>query len=314
MCVHADKEAEVNASADAFTRIANVPVHRFASEEDVKITIVLPLLRALGYEDADVNDEGQTGRGYVDVVIERFPVGIVVETKSPRTKHTDEGIAPLETYVFHQHTRDRSATVAMLTNGEWFFLYGVIGPLEKGSLDEKVLYGWKRSELDDLAWVNTLVDLWAREQNVTGTIPQVITRRQEERRCKQEQLREIETAIQALTAERDRIDEQIQRHQSERTVIVTNLCRDSPRQGRLPRPEGWRSYAASPHILRLLGEQGAQSKSTAAQRQRLDEPLVGKVEGVSNQQAVSFALIKLKEAGMIDYVKRGGIIREVWLI
>jgi predicted type IV restriction endonuclease len=54
--MHADKEAEVNASADAFTRIANVPLDRLASEEDVKIMIVLPLLRALGYEDADFND------------------------------------------------------------------------------------------------------------------------------------------------------------------------------------------------------------------------------------------------------------------
>jgi hypothetical protein len=184
ICVHTDKEAEVNASADAFTRIANVPVHRLASEEDVKITIVLPLLRALGYEDADVNYEGRKGRGYVDVLVERFPVGIVVETKSPRTRLTDECIAPLETSVFHQHTRDRSATIAMLTNGEWLFIYGVIGPLEKGGLDEKVLYGWKRSELGDLAWVNTLVELLAREPNEQGTIPQVITRRQEERRGK----------------------------------------------------------------------------------------------------------------------------------
>jgi hypothetical protein len=142
MCVHADKEAKVNASADAFTRIATVPVHRLASEEDVKITIVLPLLRALGYEDADVNYEGRTGRGYVDVVVERFPVGIVVETKSPRTKHTDEGIAPLETYVFDQHTHNRPATMAMLTKGEAFRLYGVIGDLRKGALQTQVLNGW----------------------------------------------------------------------------------------------------------------------------------------------------------------------------
>jgi hypothetical protein len=94
----------------------------------------------------------------------------------------------------------------------WFYIYGIIGPLEKGSLEEKVLYGLSRSQLGDPAWVSTLVELLAREPNEKGTIPQVVTRRQEERRRKQEPLREIETAIQALTAKRDRIDEQIQRH------------------------------------------------------------------------------------------------------
>jgi hypothetical protein len=53
--VHADKEADMNASTDAFTRIADVPVHGLASEEDVKNKIMLPLLRALGYDDADFN-------------------------------------------------------------------------------------------------------------------------------------------------------------------------------------------------------------------------------------------------------------------
>jgi hypothetical protein len=120
------KQADVNASADACTQIADVPVQGLASEEDMKIKIVLPLLRALGYGDADFNYEGWTGRGYVEVVVERFPVGTVVETKSPRTRLTDAGIAQLESYVFHQHTCDRAATVAMLTNGELFRLLGDI--------------------------------------------------------------------------------------------------------------------------------------------------------------------------------------------
>jgi hypothetical protein len=62
-----------------------------------------------------------------------------------------------------------------------------------------------------------------------------------------------------------------------------------------------------------LGEQGAQSKSAAVQRQWLDEQLVGKVEGVRNQQAVSWGLIELKKADTIDYEKRSGAIQGVWL-
>jgi hypothetical protein len=91
--VHIDQEAEINASAETFTPVSNVPVRGFGSEEDVKSTIVLPLLRTLDYEDADSSDEARTGREYVDVVVDRFPAGIVVEMKSPRTKLTDQGIA-----------------------------------------------------------------------------------------------------------------------------------------------------------------------------------------------------------------------------
>jgi hypothetical protein len=68
-----------------FHRIANLPQEKFVSEEDVKTKIILPILHALGYEDADFNFEARTGRGYVDIVVEHFPVGIVVETKAPRT-------------------------------------------------------------------------------------------------------------------------------------------------------------------------------------------------------------------------------------
>jgi hypothetical protein len=209
----------VNATAEACARIAELPGRGLASEADVKLTIVLPLLRALGYDDADFNDEGRTGRGRVDVVVERVPVCLVVETKSPHTQRTDEGIAPLETSVFHQHTRDRAATVAMLTNGEWFLLYGVIGRLQKGCLKSQVLYGFQRSHLGTLVWVHHLVELLAREPNEGGTIPSVITKRQEEMRRMQARLHEIEMEIQALTAKRQGIDAQIRQLESERASI-----------------------------------------------------------------------------------------------
>ncbi len=38
--------------------------------------VILPMLRALGYEDSDFNYERRTGRGYVDVVVEHLPTGI----------------------------------------------------------------------------------------------------------------------------------------------------------------------------------------------------------------------------------------------
>lgn len=43
------------------------------SEEDVKIKVVLPFLRALGCDDSDFNYEAKTGHGYVDIVLDKFP-------------------------------------------------------------------------------------------------------------------------------------------------------------------------------------------------------------------------------------------------
>ncbi|MCL4394665.1 MAG: hypothetical protein M1482_07660 [Chloroflexi bacterium] len=120
--------------SDELRRIAFLPANPRSSEEDIKINITLPFLRAFGYDDGDFNYEGRTGKGYVDVATDRFPAGIVVETKAPQKKPQDY-ITQLEEYVFQKHSRDR-ATVAILTNGEDFLIYGLTDALWRGSLAE----------------------------------------------------------------------------------------------------------------------------------------------------------------------------------
>jgi hypothetical protein len=44
-----------------------------------------------------------------------------------------------------------------------------------------------------------------------------------------------------------------------------------------------------------------------------DDQLIGKVNGVTNQQIVSFGLIKLRADGVIDYDYAGKRIKKVWL-
>jgi hypothetical protein len=129
-------EQSANAIGEAFRRVADLPATGLVSEEDAKNKVVLPMLRALGYEDADFN-ERRTGRGYVDVVVERFPTGIVVEAKAPRRRLADY-LDQLETYVFHKHGRNR-ARVAILTDGEAFTIYGLTGALFKGKSSDTVL-------------------------------------------------------------------------------------------------------------------------------------------------------------------------------
>jgi len=56
----------------ALKRVADLPATGLVSEE------VLPVLRALGYEDADFNYERRTERGYVAIDVDQFPPGVVI--------------------------------------------------------------------------------------------------------------------------------------------------------------------------------------------------------------------------------------------
>jgi len=62
----------------ALKRVADLPATGLVSEEDVKYKVVLPVLRALGYEDADFNYERRTERGYVAIDVDQFPPGVVI--------------------------------------------------------------------------------------------------------------------------------------------------------------------------------------------------------------------------------------------
>ena len=91
-------QEDVNEVANALKRIAEMSSRDLVSEEDVKIKVVLPILRALGYDDSDFNFEGRTGRGYVDAVVEHYHTGIVVELKSS-AKEIKTPRGQLKTYV-----------------------------------------------------------------------------------------------------------------------------------------------------------------------------------------------------------------------
>ena len=292
--------------AEALKRISSLPATSLVSEEDVKNKIVLPMLKALGYEDADFNYERRTGRGYVDVVVEHFPTGVVVEAKAPRTR-LDHYLEQLETYVFHKHGRDR-ATIAILTDGQSFNIYGVTGALWKNSLESYRILSFRRSELGSPALTPQLSDLLGKENNQKGAIIDAITTYQKKNR---DRLTSIETELQNLSAECERINTQIQQLQTERTSILgfTILDRDDSKAASAPRTSA--NFPAIPHILRLLTEQGAHSKSQSVDRKWLDQQLINKAKGVSTQQAVSFGLIELKKTGKIDY--EGSPIKKVWL-
>ena len=272
---------EINAVE--FERIAGLSESGLVSEEDVKNKVVLPMLRAFGYGDSEFNYERRTGRGYVDVVVEGLPVGIVVETKSPRTR-LDDYVDQLESYVFHKHTHDRSATIAILTDGNQFRIYGVTDDLRKGALPKHEICSFRREQLGDPSFVDRLLPLLAREQNQAGAVPGVILTWQKEMTAKQKQLCDLDTELQTLKTERARIDAQINDLQAKRESIMGPTVTIHSPGLRYPMPHErsnspW-GYSASPHILRILEELGARSRSKAIERQLLDQKLIEKVDGV----------------------------------
>jgi predicted type IV restriction endonuclease len=276
------------------------------SEEDVKNKVVLPVLRALGYDDADFNYERRTGRGYVDVIVEHYPTGIVVEAKAPRTK-LHQYVGQLETYVFQKHSRDRT-TVGILTDGESFNIYGVTGALWKGSLESYRILSFRRSELGTPVLVAQIGDLLAKQNNQRGAITEAISVYQKKT---QDRLGSIEAELRDLSTERQRMDARILELEAERTTILGPASLVPTSSPLSPAPAGTYNHDATPHILRLLKQAGAGTRSAAVERKSLDSQLINKANGVNNNQAVSFGLIELKKMGVVDY--DGPPIRWVWL-
>ncbi len=305
-------------TSDSLARLVSVVLPPAASEEDVKIRIVMPFLRAFGYTDDEFGYEGRTGKGYVDITTSTLPVGIVVETKGPKKRVSDH-IDQLESYVFQKHTRDR-ATVAILTNGDVFYVFGVAEAWIRGDLHLHRLECFRRSELADAALLTRLGGLLSKERNRSGLLFDAITARLKEVREMRERVRAIDAELETLIAQRLRIDVQIRDLQSERASLVGAAV--APTAPSLPTftdelPGGTSidklTRIASPHIIRLLHEKGATSRERAVQRTWLDQTLIGKVQGIDTQQEVSWGIIELKKVGRIDYDKKSGRVRSVWL-
>jgi uncharacterized small protein (DUF1192 family) len=316
---HAPNGGIVIDTADSLARIASLVLPLSASEEDVKIRIVMPFLRAFGYSDDDFGYEGRTGKGYVDIATSTLPVGIVVEAKGPKKRVSDH-INQLESYVFEKHGRDR-ATIAILTNGEVFHMYGVTEALWRGDLHLHQLECFRRSEFRNPALLTRLGALLTKERNGSGLLFDSIAARLKEVREMRERVGAIDAELARLRSERQRIDDQIHDLESERASLVgTDVATVLPAQpasaGELPAGTSSDKLTriASPHILRLLHERGATSRERAVQRSSLDQALIGKVQGIDTQQEVSWGIIELKRVGRIDYDKsKSGPVRSVWL-
>jgi hypothetical protein len=233
-----------NEVTKAFRRVADTK--DLVSEEDVKNKVVLPILRALGYDDSDFNYERRTGRGYVNVVVDHFPTGIVVESKAPRKK-LDNFRERLENYVFRKHAKER-VTIAILTDGDNFNIYGVTGALYSESLDDHRILSFTRFELNGGALIPKLFHLLGKQSNQNGAISNAVAEYREIR----ERAETVETELRKLRAERERIDTRIHELETERTAIYGLSDRSTGKSKPTSAPSHVYIREASPYILDIL--------------------------------------------------------------
>ena len=232
--------------------------------------------------------------------------------------HVDQ----LESYVFAKHGRDR-ATVAILTNGDVFRVFGVTDALFRGDLHLHQLECFRRPAAPDPALLARLAALLSKERNRAGLLFDEITARLKEVREKRQRVEAIDAELQRLVDQRLRIEAQIRDLESERallggadatsippTLSAPAFARELPGETSSDKL----TRVASPHIIRLLHEKGASSRERALQRSWLDQTLIGKVQGIDTQQEISFAIVELRRIGRIDYDKpKSGPVRSVWL-
>jgi len=118
-------------------------------------------------------------------------------------------------------------TVAILTDGNKFNVYGVTGTLYKGSLGNLRILSFTRTDLVSSALLRKLFALLGKQSNQNGAIGDAIAGYQKDR----ERLGTIETELQALIADRERIDSRIHALETERTGILgfSDRSRDKPK-------------------------------------------------------------------------------------
>jgi hypothetical protein len=131
-------------------------------------------------------------------------------------------------------------------------------------------------------------------------------------RAMQQKLLHIDTELTSLRSERQRIDDRIRDLERERASLTGKRVPEEPSRS-VPDVSGFPEGSAVDHIVRLLRERGAVSRTTAISRDWLDQQLISKVQSIRTHQALSFGLIQLRKAGRIEYEEKSGK-KQVWLL
>jgi hypothetical protein len=292
--------------------ISQISSRELVSEEDVKIKIVLPILRSFGYTELDFGYEGRTGRGYTDISVEKYPTIIVIEAKAPRKK-LDNYLGQLETYVFHKH-REGKITIAIITDGETFSVFSIDGALFKDSLTRHWIFSFTRGELADPALAQKLYALLGSQSNQNGVIRDAISEYVERR----ERVRTIDSEVANLKVQRDQIDVRLRELETERKEII-GVPDKSPDKPAAPsnRSNGSKYEMVCENILRILRERRAFSQADGVHRREIDEKLINKVEGIHTDAKVSHGIIELRAKRKVDHEggkNSGKAIGKVWLL
>ena len=177
-------------------------------EEDVKFKLVAPMLCLLGFTDRDFSFETPADLGRIDITVRAFRVGVIVECKGPRIR-LENHVSQVEKYVRETMTRQHDAMLSLLTNGERFRLYGVLGAIHKDELVDHLLFEFSRAQLKDADTQTRLAGLLSRNAIESGTVRETIEAMLQDQQVQQQKIREEEERRRALVSQREALQEQL---------------------------------------------------------------------------------------------------------
>lgn len=177
-------------------------------EEDVKFKLVAPMLRLLGFTDLDFSFETPANLGRIDITVRAFRVGVIVECKGPRIR-LENHVSQVEKYVRETMTRQHDAMLSLLTNGERFKLYGVLGAIHKDELVDHLLFEFSRAQLKNADTQTRLAGLLSRNAIESGTVRETIAAMLQDQQVQQQRVREEEEKRRALISQREALREQL---------------------------------------------------------------------------------------------------------
>ena len=191
-----------------------------SSEENVKQTVFVPILKCLGHHESQLDFERVTTGGQrIDIFIKGLPDErkVIIDTKrydEDLNRHLDQ----LGLYAYFE-----GAMLAIIANGEEIRIYS---PFMQGfSFEKRCLYVIKRMELVDN--LDVLERFLSRESLINADVPEYIKEREEELKNAYKEMERLEShyddEIKKIKEQIEGLNTKIKDLQSEQKEKIVNI-------------------------------------------------------------------------------------------
>lgn len=177
-----------------FKELSHLPIRGW-NEENVKMRIVIPFLKALGYSDQKLDLEYHYGTDRPDIIVNDPSFPLVVEVKGTNV-NLNRHITQIERYSYAF-----SSYLAILTNGNRFYIFSPFW--RRRAFEDKIILSFTLEDLDKQSLAEKLKMLFSVSEG----------------KKRLEYLRSIEEEIMKAYDQVDKLDEEISYLEEEKRII-----------------------------------------------------------------------------------------------